>query len=67
MISQIVDSVIYDFQFTIYDLEKHTNYNYDILDRMTISEVDPNTLDITTSYNYDAIGNRTSIVDPIDL
>ncbi len=45
-------------------LEKHTAYTYDLLDRLTEVKVDPDVLALTTTYNYDALGNRTSIIDP---
>ena len=45
-------------------LEKQTDYYYDILGRMTSRVVAPGSLDLTTSYEYDAVGNRISVIDP---
>ena len=52
-------------------LEKYTVYNYDLLDRMIYQIEDacdvqenPGGLNITVQYGYDAVGNRTYIVDP---
>jgi len=44
--------------------EKSTDYYYDILGRLTATVVAPGELDITTSYEYDATGNRVGVIDP---
>lgn len=45
-------------------LEKKINYGYDVLTRLRTSITDPATLALTTSYEYDAAGNRISTTDP---
>jgi len=45
-------------------LEKKVSYGYDILARQTNMITDPEGLALTASYDYDAVGNRTSIIDP---
>jgi RHS repeat-associated protein len=47
-----------------FNIEKQTDYHYDVLGRLTSYVVSPNDLNLTTSYGYDAVGNRTSITDP---
>ena len=55
----------YDYHYGYGDvLEKQVDYNYDILGRMTSSVISPGGLNITTSFAYDAAGNRTSVTDP---
>ena len=44
--------------------EERTDYYYDVLGRLTTTVVAPDELDLTTSYEYDAAGNRTGVIDP---
>jgi len=52
---------IYGYNLT---LEKQTDYHYDILGRLTSRVVAPDSFNLTTSYNYDAVGNQVSVTDP---
>jgi RHS repeat-associated protein len=45
-------------------LEKKVGYSYDILTRPIAAITDPDGLALTVNYDYDAAGNRISIIDP---
>jgi YD repeat-containing protein len=44
--------------------EKYTTYYYDAQDRLIMQVEDPQGDAITTEYGYDAVGNRTYVIDP---
>ncbi len=44
--------------------EKQTDFDYDALGRLTEYVVSPGGLDIRTTFEYDAVGNRISVIDP---
>jgi len=58
----------WDVLFGMQGYETASLYEYDVLDRMIKSVVDPNAggefLQLATEYGYDAAGNRTSVIDP---
>jgi RHS repeat-associated protein len=45
-------------------VQKETEYDYDILGRLTDVIVAPDSLTLTTGYEYDAAGNRVGATDP---